>query len=283
MRDQRIKVSSNAVKLVTILLLIPFCLVLTGFSPQSEIERLIQRLKDKNWRVRKEAVEALGEIEDPRAVTPLISVLVGKIDSLIPLNELIKKAGVDIGSLEDQGLITAIPSDKNTDVRRAAAEALGKIKDPRAVGPLLSAFKDEHPVVHREAADALGKIGEPAFEPLLSALKDEDWHVRRGAAEALGEIKDPRAVEPLLSALKDEDLAVVAGAYRFFIERGEPDTEAVLTKALDKYGNKTMAEVFLNCGNAQLATAARKWASSHGYTIMSFPGGSGGPKWGSKR
>jgi HEAT repeat protein len=72
-----------------------------------------------------------------------------------------------------KGLIKALRYRKDEGVRQAAAEALGKIKDRRAV------------------------------EPLIAALKDESFSVRQAAAEALGKIKDPRAVEPLSAALKD--------------------------------------------------------------------------------
>jgi HEAT repeat protein len=52
-------------------------------------------------------------------------------------------------------------------VRGAAAQALGALKDPRAV------------------------------EPLLERLEDPDSGVRWATAGALGALKDPRAVEPL--------------------------------------------------------------------------------------
>ncbi|RMF83541.1 MAG: NACHT domain-containing protein, partial [Nitrospirae bacterium] len=91
-----------------------------------------------------------------------------------------------------------------SDVRRAA-EALGKLGDPRAVEPLLQALGDESRGVRRAAAEALGKLGDPrAVEPLLQALGDRYSDVRLAAAEALGKLGDPRAVEPLLQALRDE-------------------------------------------------------------------------------
>ncbi|HHT9109043.1 MAG TPA: HEAT repeat domain-containing protein, partial [Candidatus Wunengus sp. YC64] len=86
-----------------------------------------------------------------------------------------------------------------------AAEALGKIKDARAVEPLIAALKDEYQYVRKWTAYALGEIKDArAVEPLIAALKDEYQYVREGAAEALGKIKDARAVEPLIAALKDE-------------------------------------------------------------------------------
>jgi HEAT repeat protein len=63
-------------------------------------------------------------------------------------------------------------------------KALGEIKDPRAVEPLIAALKDKG--VCAAAAYALGEIKDPrAVEPLIAALKDESFSVRRAAAEAL--------------------------------------------------------------------------------------------------
>jgi HEAT repeat protein len=89
-------------------------------------------------------------------------------------------------------------------VRQAAAEALGQIRDARAVEPLVAALKDKMASVREAAIKALVKIGTPSVMSLVAALKDEEWTARMVAAEALGQIGDARAVEPLVAALKDE-------------------------------------------------------------------------------
>jgi HEAT repeat protein len=54
------------------------------------------------------------------------------------------------------------------------------------VEPLIAALKDKDSDVRKAAAEALGKIGDPrAVEPLIAALKDAEWHVRKAAAKAL--------------------------------------------------------------------------------------------------
>jgi len=71
--------------------------------------------------IRRDAARALGELEDPRAVEPLIAAL----------------------------------KDESFSVRKAAAEALGKIGDTRAVEPLSAALKDKDSDVRKAAAEAL--------------------------------------------------------------------------------------------------------------------------------
>ena len=91
-------------------------------------------------------------------------------------------------------------------VLQYAAEA----KDPNEVDRLIGDLKDTSWQIRWYAASALGEIKDPrAVEPLIATLKnDKNGYVRAMAAWALGEIKDPRAVEPLIAALSDESHGV---------------------------------------------------------------------------
>ncbi len=123
--------------------------------------------------------------------------------------------------------------DENPGVRRAAARALGTMKDLRAVEPLIAVLRDRDGGVRLYAADALEKItgkdfggdvkkwqqwlaegkplpeGRPTEEDEIArwivALKSEDKFVRWAATRILGEMGNSRAVEPLITALKDRD------------------------------------------------------------------------------
>jgi HEAT repeat protein len=103
------------------------------------------------------------------------------------------------------GQMIANLSSPDASTRKNAADALGQIKDPRAVKPLIVALKaDRNPLVRTSAAKALGEIGTPAVEPLIAALKEKDAEVRWRAVVNLGKIKDTRAVEPLIASLKSD-------------------------------------------------------------------------------
>jgi HEAT repeat protein len=208
--------------------------------------------------------------------------------------------------------LIAVLGDKGPSARIEAAGALGRIKDARAVAPLITGLKDENPSVRSGAAGALISIGSPAVDPLIAVLKDEywadrtgaagalemigppavdllitalkneDWTVRTGAAGVLGKIMNDRAAEPLITALKDENLEIIAGAYSFYIQRGAPEAVAFLVKALDEYGSRIsgMAEDYLNCGHDLLAKVAKEWVQKNRYSIGTLPG-KRGPRWGS--
>ena len=163
---------------------------------------LIVALKDKHEHVRSSAADALGEIKDNRAIKPLIDALdnpnivrMGASDSL-----------VNIGSPAVEPLIATLKDNKNFEVRSYVAMTLGKIKDVRAIKPLIDAMRDDQNSfdVRDVSSNSLGNFGAPAVEQLITALKDKNRYVREGAANALGIIKDVRAIEPLIKVLKNE-------------------------------------------------------------------------------
>jgi HEAT repeat protein len=82
--------------------------------------------------------------------------------------------------------------------RREAAHELGKLKDSRAVSPLIAALKDEEPMVRLDVSGALIEIGKPVVDPLLEAVKhDNDPIFLWNAIRVLEEVGDPKAIEPL--------------------------------------------------------------------------------------
>jgi len=110
-----------------------------------------------------------------------------------------------IGSGEDLDSLLSTLSIEDTRVRKAAISSLGKSRDERAVGPLITLMGDENRTIREASAQALGSLGRLAVRPLIRSLKDSDWHIRMGSAIALRIIGDPEGVEPLIGALSDEN------------------------------------------------------------------------------
>ncbi len=79
---------------------------------------------------------------------------------------------------------------------------LGEIGDARAVNALIPELDD---VCRDSAISALGKIRDRrAVEPLIRLLEHQNEGTRVLAIEALGAIGDKRAVNPLIAKLDDE-------------------------------------------------------------------------------
>ncbi|GAI56500.1 unnamed protein product, partial [marine sediment metagenome] len=144
------------------------------------VRALINALKDKHWRVRDRAAEALYKLRDPRAVGALIKAL----------------------------------DDPVWRVRFWAAKALGRLKAAEAVPRLIKAIYDEHPAVTEHAALTLADIKDPrGLVALTKALESapasagaglsprrRGVEVRNSAAGALGQWGGDEVVPALAKA-----------------------------------------------------------------------------------
>jgi len=118
-----------------------------------------------------------------------------------------KSAGV--GSIVDghqavEALIIAL-RDRHPEVRASAAQALARIKNPRAIAPLIARLNDPDPLVVGYIGDALVAMSDDAVEPLIEALKDPDAKIASMAAHTLGTIGDNHALEALIACLHHDD------------------------------------------------------------------------------
>ena len=101
---------------------------------------LLTRLGNDNPAIRKMAATILGEIGDPRAVTPLL------------------------GALADEDL----------GVRQCTAEALGALKAEVAIPNLVKLLDDPIPVIRSSALTGLDRMGTPSARKAL-----HDWRERQ--------------------------------------------------------------------------------------------------------
>ncbi len=114
------------------------------------------------------------------------------------------------------GLIRAV-GNQNLDVRRAAAEALARVRGDRASSALCdalaNALESNNIVVSIEVARALGHVGgDRAASALCDALEDENTHVCVAAAQALGRVGGARAVSALCHVLGGRNTEVCVAA-----------------------------------------------------------------------
>ncbi len=96
--------------------------------------------------------------------------------------------------------------DKNR--RRRAVYKLGMLGGEDALRALMIAVEDsnEDLIVRGRAAQMLGKMRDRrAVDPLITALDARGYQTPIHAAEALGRLGDARAIEPLLNMLDTHD------------------------------------------------------------------------------
>ncbi len=179
------------------------------------------------------------DVSEPKVLPALIRREQEFIESHLPVKSLktSRRSRVSSPTVEPQTrikdpetvehLINQLMSEDGN-VRRGAADALGKIQDPRAIEPLLAALKDPSSQVRKRvvealatmhtkrvikaliqvwndelkdvrlrAAESLAGIGASAVEPLIDTLGHKDSYFRWRAAWVLGRIKDPKALNQL--------------------------------------------------------------------------------------
>ncbi|MCC6573435.1 MAG: HEAT repeat domain-containing protein [Planctomycetes bacterium] len=140
--------------------------------------------------IRIAAAIALGRVPDSSIVVPALVNAAADESSAVrreAVNSLAAHAGSNPEVVYDA--IQLALGDFSDLVRESAALALARVKDARAVEPLLQATGDRVAVVRRAAAIALGDLitrerAKDAF-PLVDLIEDENPDVQRAAASTL--------------------------------------------------------------------------------------------------
>ncbi|PVY69288.1 HEAT repeat protein [Cupriavidus alkaliphilus] len=200
---------------------------LANWEAEQVVSALAAALADADREVAEAAAQALSELKEPASGAALLpwvthhepfvrasawrglrelrytpafdAAMAALSDAAAPVR---REAVTVLGWLKRNEALPALAhvtaSDADTDVRRAAAGALGLAADVSARDALLSALRDHAWQVREEAAQTLGKLKFAEVVPsLVNALEDAYWQVRLQAARALGKIGDRRALKPL--------------------------------------------------------------------------------------
>jgi HEAT repeat protein len=169
-------------------------------SPEAVDPLLSVLFNDRDRAVREDAIRAIGQIGDARAVEFLVTVM--KEPGLRPL------AVEALGLIGDRSavpvLIDVLDGVERPEVSRpmegcgerwdedmltlgAAARALGAIQDEAAIPSLMKALR--YTVTRVDAADALTRFGGTVIAPLLTLLAQEtDDNIRYHVKETLGRV-----------------------------------------------------------------------------------------------
>src|SRR5437879_4443851 len=160
---------------------------------------LIVALQDPNGNVQEAAVAILKDVAPPEAVEPLIGCLTSK-------NWIVRMhAAKALGSIGHPAAFEALEKAvTDLSVRPYAVDALGKLKDPRAVPILIDVVAGKNRPANARRVPVCGDES--------GALDVEEMEVQIFAVGGLAEIGDDRAIQPLIRALKDTRLRAAASA-----------------------------------------------------------------------
>ena len=164
------------------------------------VEPLANALRDGDWQVREVAIDGLGQIGSPS-----VEVLL----KLLRDWDVRKSAILALGKIRDERVLEPLMQQlRNDEFMEDATDALVNLGEPSLPG-LIKALKDKEELVRKQAVIALGRIKSPeAIDPLIEMLQNKDWFTRLTAAAALEAIGDERGREAIKPLLKDHDMVV---------------------------------------------------------------------------
>ncbi len=161
--------------------------------------------------------------------------------------DLLKNVNLALGQIQDPRAVTSLlkieKEDQLVEVRVAAIEALGKLakaKDPEVVAALREALREPETRLHRPAVVALGRLrADEAEDQIMTWLKGVSGIAYQDGLVALGRIGGKKSVEFLLGLLDKEDYDLaVPGAIRALAALPEiPYPDAVADKLLALWKN----------------------------------------------
>jgi HEAT repeat protein len=177
------------------------------------VEPLIRLIEKGPDHIREGAVKAIGQLDDPRAqkwLNESIALRLTDLDEQVQNRAYKQFQGLDQGQIEQVlSIIRAYAKSHESSVRCEAARALGML-GTQALDELLELLRDSEWNVRGFAAESLGRLKDArAVDPLLLLLRQESTQSTRiKVIEALGSIGDERALEELDRLLGGSDMAV---------------------------------------------------------------------------
>ncbi|MBN2188791.1 MAG: HEAT repeat domain-containing protein [Chitinispirillaceae bacterium] len=150
-------------------------------------------------------------------------------------------------------------------IRKSAAYALGRLKDRRAVPPLIGLLADKNPHLRTRAVEALGEIGSnEAYGPVMSLAADGSGFVRQKVMESLGKLANSDCLHLLENALNDPDAKVSEAAAQAMGELGVPAAVPLLRKYLCDAGPRSRGAAVAALGRILCPEAAQAVCESLG-------------------
>ena len=178
-------------------------------------------LADTDEEIRNAAIDGLWENEDPSLMVSLIDLLnndssekvqataalaLGRFVLMAELGSLSPKYGNILGHVL---LSVANDSNKSTEVRRRALEAVSPLSTEQVKIAIKNAYESHNELLAISAVYAMGRNCDSKWLPfLLKEIKSSEAEMRYEAVSACGEFGDEDVVQYLIQAANDPDIDV---------------------------------------------------------------------------
>ncbi len=238
----------------------------TGSAPGQALSLLIPMLADEDWRVRKEAACVVRSIEpQSEVVDALLAEL--RVNDDVGFRNAAVEALSGFGAIAVERIWAALV-DYDADLRKLAAEILGRSRQARAFSVLAALIRDPDENVRVAAIDAIESIGvgcvdeiRPVVVGLVRSGNRLETLAALEAANHLGLVLDWESLEPLFSdPILKEGVALalarlpetrVAAVFTGWLEESGEECDPCLLRAFGAY--LTMGREQFEAGRHALA------------------------------
>lgn len=191
----------------------------SGHLQASFLPMLHQQLAtQKRPDVKAALARAVGDLKNPSSLEPLQAALdpqATDTDTALANKELVAALG-RLGDPKAAPALTGMLKAKDSYTRIEAIQALGLLRAPEAVEPLiqLASNEDTEPFLNKKAIEALGRIGDARAVPVLMRMLTKE---RQGisfyveSSYALYQVGSP-ATEAVIAAMENRDAALAKWA-----------------------------------------------------------------------
>jgi HEAT repeat protein len=203
-------------------------------------------LQDPDAEVRRIAIEALWECEDPGLCAPLAESLLHDpspqvrtsaaraLGSFVLLGEVGRIPDPVLHRIEDS-LLSAVREDPEFDVRTRSLESLGYSSRPEVPGLIEAAYRSDLRELKQAALLAMGRSANDRWAPRVTAeLNSPEPLLRFEAARAAGELELKESTETLVELLDDVDARVRQAAIWSLGQLGGSRAAVALNRLLDQ-------------------------------------------------
>jgi HEAT repeat protein len=218
-------------------------------------------LNDKNRSIQQGAIEALIEVNDPRALKPMIMAMMkshtirSRVVKFLDKNKPGWKTGPEAMEAVDYFIQNLSASTRTK--KQEAAKALGEIGAPRALNPLINQLKDPDQMVRSSTLHVLEeKYPDWGKDPaavelvpfLIKLLASRTIDTKTSAVTALAAIDDPRVTPALIRALNDRSWRVKEKVINALGESSDPRVVKPLIDMLNVTGKSVKEAAIIALG-----------------------------------
>ena len=216
------------------------------------VPQLIQSLTSSDPKIRAAAAFALGHTDPKQAIDPLKAALT---DADARVRQWAVYAFLKTESQYSQTILPLL-QDPSVDVRVVTAMALGKMKEPLAIEPLIARLSDPEIRVVNQTIIALSRMPNPrTIAAIAEKINDANEYVFKTSIRVLSAIDDPAALDILITSLSSDRLEIRKTVFDALLKYKNPRVNDAFVQLLNEKDRQLLEMVIKTLGERRVESA----------------------------